>query len=62
MRDARSCADNCGAAVVPQALPLEDVEQLMQDGADAKAYEDSLRQLLGGCKKQMRAACLVLRL
>jgi hypothetical protein len=26
---------------------LEEVEQLMQDGADAKAYEDSLRQLLG---------------
>jgi hypothetical protein len=30
-----------------QAAPLEEVEQLMQDGADAKAYEDSLRQLLG---------------
>lgn len=30
-----------------QALPLEDVERLMQDSADAKAYEDSLRQMLG---------------
>lgn len=30
-----------------QAVPLEDVEQLMQDNADAKAYEDSLRQMLG---------------
>ncbi|PSC73503.1 vacuolar sorting-associated 20-like protein 2-like [Micractinium conductrix] len=29
------------------ALPLEEVEQLMQDGADAKEYEDSLRQMLG---------------
>lgn len=30
-----------------QAVPLAEVEQLMQEGADAKAYEDSLRQLLG---------------
>ena len=28
-------------------MPLEEVEQLMQDSADAKAYEDSLRQMLG---------------
>jgi hypothetical protein len=30
-----------------QGMPLEEVEQLMQDSADAKDYEDSLRQMLG---------------
>ncbi|EFN56132.1 hypothetical protein CHLNCDRAFT_144767 [Chlorella variabilis] len=38
---------NTAVKQMQQALPLEDVEQLMQDSADAKAYEDSLRQLLG---------------
>lgn len=28
-------------------MPLEEVEKLMQDNADAREYEQSLRQLLG---------------
>lgn len=38
---------NSAVKEMQQAVPLEDVEQLMQDNADAKAYEDSLRQMLG---------------
>ncbi|KAI7845086.1 hypothetical protein COHA_001451 [Chlorella ohadii] len=30
-----------------QAMPLEEVDKLMQDNADAKAYADSLNQMLG---------------
>ena len=42
-----------------QGMPLQEVEQLMQDGADAKAYEDSLRQLLGkACQPASQPACL----
>ena len=29
-------------------MPLEEVDKLMQDNADAKAYADSLNQMLGG--------------
>lgn len=32
----------------PQEVSVEDVEQLMADTAEAKAYEDHIRQLLGG--------------
>jgi charged multivesicular body protein 6 len=30
-----------------QEVKLEDVEQLMADTAEAKAYEDQIRQLIG---------------
>lgn len=37
-----------------QEVSVADVEQLMQDTAEAKAYEDHIRQLLGGqgCYRQ----------
>lgn len=33
-------------------MPLEEVEKLMQDSADAKEYEQSLRHLLGALGPQ----------
>ncbi|KAL4423087.1 hypothetical protein ABPG77_005892 [Micractinium sp. CCAP 211/92] len=38
---------NTAMKEMQQAMPLEEVEKLMQDSADAKEYEQSLRQLLG---------------
>jgi hypothetical protein len=35
--------------VVWQEVSVEDVEQLMEDTAEAKAYEDTIKQMLGTC-------------